>query len=354
MLRGFGTAKTSQVLGIDISSTTVKLLELSCNGNRYRVESYAVAPLPPEAVVEKNVNQIDVVGGLISDLVARSKTRAQQAVAAVSGSAVIIKTIAMPAGLSEEDLEAQLTVEADQYIPYPLDEVALDFEELGPAMGRDDQVNVLLAACRQETIESRVDSLEVAGLTPAIIDVEVFAMERALALLRSQLPVAAPETIAMVDIGASMTTLSVFAGGESVYTREQLFGGKQLTDEIMNRYDLSFEEAGRAKKQGGLPDDYEREVLEPFREAVVQQVSRSLQFFFSSSEYTELDCVVLCGGVAAIDGLAEIIGERLSTPTIVANPFADMSVGSRVNAQALAKDAPAMMVACGLAMRSVR
>ena len=354
MLRGFGTAKTSQVLGIDISSTTVKLLELSQSGDRYRVESYAVAPLPPEAVVEKNVNQVETVGGLIRELVSRSKTRAQHAVAAVAGSAVIIKTIPMPAGLSEEDLEAQLTVEADQYIPYPLEEVALDFEELGPVVGRDDQVNVLLAACRQETIESRVDAIEVAGLTPAIMDVEVFAMERALALLKTQMPMANPETIAMVDIGASMTTLSIYAGGESVYTREQLFGGKQLTDEIMNRYDLSFEEAGRAKKQGGLPEDYESEVLEPFREAVVQQVSRSLQFFFSSSEYTELDCIVLCGGVAAIAGLAEIIEERLSTPTIVANPFADMSVGSRVNAQALAKDAPAMMVACGLAMRSAR
>ena len=354
MLRGFGTAKTSQVLGIEISSTTVKLLELSQSGDRYRVESYAVAPLPPEAVVEKNVNQVETVGGLIRELVSRSKTRAQHAVAAVAGSAVIIKTIPMPAGLSEEDLEAQLTVEADQYIPYPLEEVALDFEELGPVEGRDDQVNVLLAACRQETIESRVDAIEVAGLTPAIMDVEVFAMERALALLKTQMPMANPETIAMVDIGASMTTLSVYAGGESVYTREQLFGGKQLTDEIMNRYDLSFEEAGRAKKQGGLPEDYESEVLEPFREAVVQQVSRSLQFFFSSSEYTELDCIVLCGGVAAIAGLAEIIEERLSTPTIVANPFADMSVGSRVNAQALAKDAPAMMVACGLAMRSAR
>ena len=342
------------MIGVDISSTTVKLLELSRDGDRYRVESYAVAPLPSEAVVEKNVNQIDVVGGLISELVTRSKTRAQLATAAVSGSAVIIKTIPMPAGLSGEDLEAQLTVEADQYIPYPLDEVALDFEELGPVVGRDDQVNVLLAACRQETIESRVDAIEVAGLTPAVMDVEIFAMERALALLHTQMPMAHPETIAMVDIGASMTTLSVYAGGDSVYTREQLFGGKQLTDEIMNRYDLSFEEAGRAKKQGGLPEDYEREVLEPFREAVVQQVGRSLQFFFSSSEYTQLDCIVLCGGVAAIAGLAEIIEERLSTPTIVANPFADMSVGSRVNAQALAKDAPAMMVACGLAMRSVR
>lgn len=354
MLRGFGAAKTSQVLGIDISSTTVKLLELSQSGDRYRVESYAVAPLPPEAVVEKNVNQVETVGGLIRELVKRSKTRAQHAVAAVAGSAVIIKTIPMPAGLSGEDLEAQLTVEADQYIPYPLEEVALDFEEQGPVVGRDDQVNVLLAACRQETIESRVDAIEVAGLTPAVMDVEIFAMERALALLHSQMPVAHPETIAMVDIGASMTTLSVYAGGDSVYTREQLFGGKQLTDEIMNRYDLSFEEAGRAKKQGGLPEDYEREVLEPFREAVVQQVSRSLQFFFSSSEFTQLDCIVLCGGVAAIAGLAEIIEERLSTPTIVANPFADMSVGSRVNAQAMAKDAPAMMVACGLAMRSVR
>ena len=231
--------------------------------------------------------------------------------------------------------------------------MAIDFEELGPVDDRDDQVNVLLAACRQETIESRVDALEVAGLNPAIIDVEAFAMERALSLLQSQLSVTAPETIAMVDIGASMTTLSVFAGSESIYTREQLFGGKQLTDEIMNRYGLAFEEAGRAKKQGGLPDDYESEVLEPFREAVVQQVSRSLQFFFSSSEYTQLDCVVLCGGVASTDGLAEIIEKRLSTPTIVANPFADMSVGSRVNAQALAKDAPAMMVACGLAMRSI-
>ena len=354
MLRGFGTAKASQVLGIDISSTTVKLLELSREGDRYRVESYAVAPLPPEAVVEKNVNQVETVGTLISDLVVRSKTRAKQAVAAVSGSAVIIKTIAMPAGLSEEDLEAQLTVEADQYIPYPLEEVALDFEELGPVPGREDQVSILLAACRQENIESRVDALEVAGLTPAIMDVEVFAMERALALLQTQMPASGPQTIAMVDIGASMTTLSVFADGESVYTREQLFGGKQLTDEIMNRYDLSFEEAGRAKKQGGLPEDYEREVLEPFREAVVQQVSRSLQFFFSSSEYTQLDAVVLCGGVSAIEGLSNLIEERLNTPTIVANPFADMSVGPRVNAQALAKDAPAMMVACGLAMRSVR
>jgi type IV pilus assembly protein PilM len=351
VLRLFGTAKTSRVLGIDISSTTVKLLELSRQGDRYHVESYAVVPLPPEAVIEKKVNQVETVGALIRDLVARSQTRVKRVAAAVSGSAVIIKTVKMPAGLSEEDLEAQLIVEADQYIPYPLEEVAIDFEVLAPESAGKDTVSVLLVACHQETIDARIDALEIAGLTATIMDVEVLAMGRALALLKDQLPGQHLRTIAMVDVGASMTTLSVFADGEPIYTREQFFGGKQLTDEIMNRYDLSFEEAGLAKKQGGLPEDYEQAVLQPFCEAVVQQISRSLQFFFSSSEVASLDCIVLCGGVASINGLGQLAEERLSTPVIVADPFSGMTVAPRVNAQALAKEAPAMMVACGLAMR---
>ncbi|MBT6351537.1 MAG: pilus assembly protein PilM [Halieaceae bacterium] len=351
MLRLFGVAKTSPVLGIDISSTTVKLLELSRQGGSYRVESYAVAHLPPEAVIEKNVNQVETVGALIRDLVARSKTRVKRIAAAVSGSAVIIKTVTMPDGLSDEELEAQLAVEADQYIPYPLEEVAIDFEVLAPAA--NNTVTVLLVACHQQTIDARVDALEIAGLTVGIMDVEVLAMGRALALLEKQLPTENLRSVAMVDIGASMTTLSVFSDGESVYTREQFFGDKQLTDEIMNRYGLSFEEAGLAKKQQGLPEDYEQEVLQPFREALVQQVSRSLQFFLSSSEHASLDCIVLCGDVASISGLGELAQERLLTPVIIANPFADMTVGPRVDAQALVRDAPAMMLACGLAMRGV-
>ena len=351
MLRLFGAAKMSRVLGIDISSTTVKLVELSRQGERYCVESYAVAPLPPEAVIEKNVKQVDTVGAVISDVVARSKTRSTRAAAAVSGSAVIIKPVKMPAGLSEEDLEAQLAVEADQYIPYPLEEVAIDFEVLPFASGNTGTDDVLLVACHQETIDARVDALEIAGLAAEIMDVEVLAIGRALALVQDQLPVENRRTVAMVDIGASMTTLSVFADGDSVYTREHFFGGKQLTDETMHRYDLSFEDADLAKKRGGLPEDFEREVLQPFREALVQQVSRSLQFFFSSSAYTSLDCIVLCGGVAAIDGLADLAEAQLSTRVVVANPFASMTVGPRVDPLALARDAPAMMVACGLAMR---
>ena len=156
----------------------------------------------------------------------------------------------------------------------------------------------------------------------------------------------------MVDIGATMTTLSVLNNGQTIYTREQLFGGKQLTDEIMRRYGLPLEEAGLAKKQGGLPDDYEPEVLEPFKDAVVQQVARSLQFFFSSSQYNDVDYIILAGGVSSMEGLPELVQEKLGTPTAVANPFAEMSISSRVNAVALSSDAPALMIACGLALRS--
>jgi type IV pilus assembly protein PilM len=348
----FGNRKATQVLGLDISSTTVKLLELSYTGGRYRVESYAVSSLPQDAVIEKSVNDVDGVANAIRTVVAQSRTKLKNVAAAVAGSSVITKLIDMPEGLSEDDMETQLTLEADQYIPYPLEEVAIDFEIQGPSPERNNQVEVLLAACRRETIESRVEAIEGSELTPRIMDVEAYAMERAFSLMQSQLDLDEDSTVAIVDIGATMTTLSVLNNGQTIYTREQLFGGKQLTDEIMRRYGLPLEEAGLAKKQGGLPDDYEPEVLEPFKDAVVQQVARSLQFFFSSSQYNDVDHIILAGGVSSMEGLEMLVQEKLGTPTSVANPFAQMSISSRVNAVALSSDAPAMMIACGLALRS--
>jgi type IV pilus assembly protein PilM len=348
----FRKTKTTPVLGLDISSTTVKLLELSFSGGRYRVESYAVSSLPQDAVIEKSVNDVDGVANAIRTVVAQSRTKLKNVAAAVAGSSVITKLIDMPEGLSEDELESQLTLEADQYIPYPLEEVAIDFQIQGPSPERDNQVEVLLAACRRETIESRVEAIEGSELIPKIMDVEAYAMERAFSLLQAQLNLGEDSTVAIVDIGATMTTLSVLNNGQTIYTREQLFGGKQLTDEIMRRYGLPLEEAGLAKKQGGLPDDYEPEVLEPFKEAVVQQVARSLQFFFSSSQYNDVDHIILAGGVSSMEGLEQLVQEKLGTPTSVANPFAQMSISSRVNAVALSSDAPAMMIACGLALRS--
>ncbi len=352
MLGLFGKRKGTPVLGLDISSTTVKLLELSYAGGQYRVESYAVSSLPQDAVIEKNVNDVDGVANAIRTVVAQSRTKLKSVAAAVAGSSVITKMVDMPDGLSDDDMETQLSLEADQYIPYPLDEVAIDFEIQGVSPERDNQVEVLLAACRRETIDARVEAIEGAELAPKIMDVEAYAMERAFFLLQNQLDLPEDSTVAVVDIGATMTTLSVLNNSQTIYTREQLFGGKQLTDEIMRRYGLPLEEAGLAKKQGGLPDDYEPEVLEPFKDAVVQQVARSLQFFFSSSQYNDVDHIILAGGVSSMEGLEELVQEKLGTPTAVANPFSSMSVSSRVNAVALSSDAPAMMIACGLALRS--
>ena len=349
---GFLEKKTKPVIGLDISSTSVKLLELSRQGERYRVESYAVRALPPNAVSEKNIADVEVVADVVRKVVQQAKCKTQSVAVAVAGSAVITKMIEMPGGLSDDAMEQQISLEADQYIPYPLEEVAIDFEVQGPSARNPDQVEVLLAACRRENVDLRTEVLEQAGLTPKVVDVEAYTMERAFSLVARQLEDDSDQVVAIVDIGATMTTLSVLLEGKTIYTREQLFGGKQLTEEIQRRYGLSAEEAGLAKKQGGLPDDYETDVLQQFKESVVQQVTRSLQFFFSSSQYNDVDHIVLAGGVAAMEGLADLIEEKLGTQTSIANPFASMSVSPRVNAVALAADAPSLMIATGLAMRS--
>lgn len=349
----FLSKKTTSLLGLDISSTSVKLLELSRTGGRYRVESYGVEPLPPNAVVEKVINDVEGVGEAIGRLVARAKPAAKAAAVAVAGSSVITKVIEMESSLSEDDMEQQIRVEADQYIPYPLDEVSLDFEVQGPVSGAPERVEVLIAASRTENVDLRRDALQIGGLAAKVVDIEAYAMERAYGLIAPQVEGEGGEhTVAIVDVGATMTTLNVLRGGKIIYTREQLFGGKQLTEEIQRRYGLSFEEAGLAKKQGGLPDDYESEVLEPFKEAIVQQITRSLQFFFSASQHSDVSHVILAGGTCSIDGLSDMVQAKIGTPAMVANPFVNMALSPKVSAAAITNDAPALMIACGLALRS--
>jgi len=234
-----------------------------------------------------------------------------------------------------------------------LEEVALDFEVIGQSEENPDRVDVLLAASRSDNVDVRVGALGIGGLTAKVIDVEAFALENTIAMLASnQIGDAESKVIAVADIGSTVTTFSVLEKLKIIYSREQQFGGAQLTEDIQRRYGLSYEEAGLAKRQGGLPENYIPEVLEPFKEAIGQQISRAQQFFFSSSSIANIDHLILAGGCSSIDGLAELIESKLGVSTFVANPFADMSVSSRVPTQALSNDAPALMVACGLALRS--
>jgi len=350
--------KKPSLLGIDISSTSVKVVELSQTDSGYRVESLAVEPLPANAVTEKNIQDVEAVGESLAKALKKSGSKCKLTALAVPGSSVITKIITMPASLSDAELEAQIELEADQYIPYPLEEINLDFQVLGPTQANPETVDVLLAASRSENVEMRTAVAEIAGLTAKLVDVEAYTIEKASSLIIPQANYTDSETdsnsfvIAVLDVGATMTSLNVIENGELIYTREQAFGGKQLTEEIMRRYGLAYEEAGRLKKAGGLPDNYIPEVLEPFKENMAQQVSRFLQFFYTAGQHESVDMIALAGGCASIPGIDELISTQLGIETIIANPFAHMDLSNKVNSQALSNDAPALMIACGLAMRS--
>jgi type IV pilus assembly protein PilM len=341
-----------RMLGIDISSSAVKLIELSKSAEGYKVEAYCVMQLPANTVIEKNIADIEALADTIKKVVTRSGTKLADTVVAVSGSSVITKEIELPAGLTDLQMEMQIEVEADQYIPYPMEEVDFDFEVLGPVETNADLVRVLLVACRQENIDHRRQALDIAGLTPKVVDIEGFAIERAYRLMEDQVDQVGDQVVAIADIGATMFTFTVLVDGKTVYSREQLFGGKQLTEEIQRRYGLSYEEAVEAKRSGGLPENYETEVLDPFKGSLIQHIIRSLQFCYSSSQYNYIDQLFLTGGVSVLDGLVDEVKQSLGVPVVVANLVANMQVNKLINASLLANDGPAMMLAVGLALRS--
>ena len=339
------------LIGVDISSTTVKILELSVKNGRYWVESYGLSPLLDGSVVEKNILNPEAVADALERAVNIGNPQSQNVAVAVPTSMVIHKIIEMDADMSDEEREVQIRMDAEQYIPFPLDEVSLDFEVLKDKLANPNRVNVLLVATRAENIDSRVEVLEIAGLSPKIADVESYAIERAFDVFSDTLPIGV-NLVGILDIGHTMTTLSVMQNGKIIYTREQVFGGKQLTQDVQNRYGLSYDEAGRAKKDRTLPDDFETEVLMPFLEAVVQQAARSLQFFFSSSQFNEIDHILLAGGNANIPGLAKLLQQKLGYRVTIANPFLQMGFSPQIDVKKIENDAPSLMVACGLALRS--
>lgn len=341
------------VIGIDVSSSACKVLELSQQDGHLRVERYAVEPLPQNSVVEHAITEVEQVAQAVERAVKRSGTRCKYAAVAVAGAHVITKTIRMPANLNDAELQTQIEMEADHYIPYPLDEVNMDYQVLGPAEDNPEEIEVLMAACRKEIVDDYVAVIQGPGLTPAIVDIETYAMENAYALIAEHMPGGGMEkTVAVLDVGATTTNINVVHNNRSVYSRDHTFGGRQLTEEIQRRYGLSYEEAGLAKKQGGLPDNYQTDVLRPFMEAMCQEAMRALQFFYSSSPFNSVDQVLLAGGCAQITGVDEMVAARLGVPAMVANPFASMSLASRIKPQMLANDAPSLMISCGLALRS--
>ena len=345
--------KTPPLFGLDISSSSVKMLEISEAGKGgYQVKRHVIEPLPKDEVVDGNINNLEAVADAVKRGHKRLATRTKHVAMAVPSGAVITKKIVVSSALREEDLEIQVQTEANQYIPFALEEVNLDFQVIGPAPAKPDEQEVLIAATRKEKVEDRVAVAESAGLKAIVMDVESFAQMAALGLVVRQLPNGGrDQNIAVVDVGANVMNVTVLRNEQSVYTREQAFGGNQLTHDIVSRYGMSPEEAENAKRSGGLPDDFDTEVLRPYMDNLSMEVQRALQFFFTSTSYNQVDHILLAGGSAVIPGLDEVVTTRTHVPAMVANPFAAMQTSPRIQLKRLMQDAPSLIVACGLAMR---
>lgn len=346
--------KQRSILGIDITSSSVKILEISGSGDELCIEGYGRAPLPPAAIEGNMIKDIDAVANCIKKLYDRSHMSCKQVALAVPDSAVISKIVQINDGLNDEELEELVIIEADKYIPYPIDEINIDFEILGHSAKNAAMLDVLIVASRAENVNSRVDAVTNAGLEVSVVDVESFAVERASQLLAKELPAGGQDKIiAIIDIGAKYTHLFVLHGMRLIFSREDTFGGLQLIEAIAEQYKMTVEQALDAKEQGKLPEDYETQVLEPFKEMILVQIKRTLQFFYSTSQHGYVDHVLLAGGLSKLDGLAPQIQEQLGVTTTVANPFSQMSIGKMVNLDAFNNDTPTLMVACGLALRSI-
>ena len=331
-------------LGVDIGTTAIKLVELRRQGEIFCLEHYAIEPLPPGCVVEHHVQDVTTVGQAINHAIQSGGFQSQMAAVAVTGSSVITKTIYLPENLVDDELENKIQEEANRY--YPLEDSYLDFYPLGPVSDHPQQQEILLAISRSEHVDNRIAALELAGLTIRIVDIEAYVTEIVFPFMN--LPWA---TVALVDMGATLTTLYVFHQNRLIYSREHNLGGKQLTETVQHRYGLSQEEATLAVGYGGLPDNYFKEILIPFRNALIKQLERGLEFFFSASHHHSIDGIVLIGGGTGIINIQQATSEQLLIPVIIGNPFHKMLISSEIDHKKLIKEASILLVACGLALR---
>ena len=348
--------KSSPLVGIDISSTAVKVVQLSRHGDRYRVDHFGIEPLQPGAVTDKTIAETESVGKTIEAALKKAGIRSRSAALAIggSGTGIITKIIQVSGDLkkmSEDDIQSQVELEASNHIPYPIDEVRMDYMVLGPAR-TEGFLDVLLAAARNESAIQVQEAAEIASLAVEVLDVEQLAIEKAYSEVAHQLRLSDEDVVALVDIGASMITLNVMRAGRSIFQRQVQFDAKHLEKELVRRMGVSSEEAMLALRNGGYPEEFEEKVLDPYRESLGQHVGRLLQFFYSSSEYNTIGKLLLTGGGANTKGLPENLEDRLGVTVHIANPMASMSLGSGVKGSDLASQAPALFVATGLALRA--
>jgi type IV pilus assembly protein PilM len=347
------------LIGIDISATGIKLVELAESRSGYELKALAMVPLPRDAIVENTViDSMAVSQGLLDALeIARPSTH--KAAIAVSGNAVIIKTVRMPT-TTEFELEAQIEFEADQHVPYDIDDVYLDFEILGEVADAPDEMEVVLAACKREVVDDYQLVLSEAGIEATCVDCAVFALENALETTEMN-PEALAEgesideeemtpAVALVNIGANLVNINIMINGQMAFVRDQFYGGQNLTEEIQKEHSVSYQAAEEMKTERF--SEISPEALERFYAGLTSELVRSLDFYAASHAEHPVQKLLLSGGSALIPDIANELEQRLGIESEVINPFANIKVSSRkFDMDYLNKIGPSMMVPVGLALR---
>ncbi|WP_055732941.1 type IV pilus assembly protein PilM [Agarivorans gilvus] len=354
MVLGIGKKSSTALLGIDFGSSTIKGLLLSKSSKGLKVEAVAEVDTPTGALVDNQVVSPEEITESLRELKRKLPSRNRQVATAVAGSHVITKVIYMDSSLSALELETQVELEAENSIPFPIDEISLDFEVLGVNESEPTRNNVLLSAARTEAVSIRAEVLANADFEAKIVDVESHALGRAWNyLLHQQDEEFDPQkVIALVDIGETTLNFAILNKGEVVYNRAQNFGGAQYTQQIASFYSLSVEEAKEMKVSGRLPENYEIDVFAQFVNGVIQNVRRQISLFLSSSGYKTIDAIALSGGSALSDELVFQMQSDLEMPVLKAQPFHDCAVDRSIDREKLRHEGGKYMVALGLALRS--
>jgi type IV pilus assembly protein PilM len=345
-----GLFEKKELIGLDIGSSSIKAVEFDWGKKTPKLKHFGMIPLPPEAIVDGAFMDSASIVESIRSLVEGLRIKTKKVAVSISGHSVYIKTINVPT-MSEVQLEESIKWEAEQQIPFDIEDVNLDFQILDEQVSPD-QMPVLLVAAKKDMINDYTAVIEEAGLQPTIVDVDVFAIENAYNL-NFESP--EEEVVALVNIGASVMNINILKRGTSAFTRDISIGGRQITEEIQKRLKMTYEEAESLKVKGrdaGAQNPEVEKIIQGTAEQLATEIRRSLEFFAASSSGGEIKKIFLSGGCAKIQMLPGLIEERISMPVEVFNPFAKIDYNPEVfDPEYIKQVAPLAAVGVGLALR---
>jgi type IV pilus assembly protein PilM len=341
--------KSNNVIGLDIGTSSIKLIEIEESKGGHRLKNFGIGTLPKDAIVNGSIVNHDAVVSSIQQILSNLKIKTRDVVASISGHPVIIKKITMPVA-TDEELEESIKFEAEQYIPFDLEEVNIDFQVLAVEEEKADQMNVMLVAAKKVMINDYTKVLADAGLTPVILDIDVFALENAFEI---NYPLEEEQNAALIDVGASTININVIKGGLSAFTRDVFLGGNQITEDIQKQFGISFEEAETLKTSGDVNrDDFGgKEIVKQVCDNIASEIQKSLDFY-SSTTYESVNKIYLSGGCAKIPFMKDIIEEKLNVSTEVIDCIRTVKYDENVFDPDYIKDiSPLASVGIGLALR---